>query len=327
MSNNQHEPLAIMEKLQQTIQKVMVLKDSKILEFMMAGIICQGHILLDDIPGVGKTMLAKTFANSLGLTFKRIQFTPDLLPSDVTGLNFFNQQRGEFEFKQGPVFTNILLADEINRATPRTQASLLESMQEATVTIDGESKPLNQPFLVLATQNPLEMEGTFPLPEAQLDRFLFCLSLGYPDKDGEIEIIKRFINHNPLTEVKPFVSQKDLLFLRTQASNVKLAPQILEYIVDLGKNTRSLAGIRWGASPRGVLYLARAAQALALLRGRLFVLPDDVQDALKPVFAHRIITEMTSSVYELTSTKMIKEVQAKTPVPVGAFAEGITDET
>ncbi len=322
LSEIQETAAQIKKRIEDNVNSVMVLNSVNVLEIMLAAVICRGHILLDDIPGVGKTMLARTFANSLGLNFKRIQFTPDLLPADVTGMNVYNQKEREFEFHPGPVFTNILLADEINRATPRTQSSLLESMQEATVTIDGETHTLKDPFLVLATQNPVEMEGTFPLPEAQLDRFLFCLRLGYPSAEGEKEIINRFINANPLMNIQPVAGLEEIQLLRDAVGKVYLANPVGEYIVSLCRNTRELEGVRLGTSPRGTLYLARAAQALALIRGRDHVLPDDVQEVAKPVLAHRILTAVSSAVFEVTGDDLVENALNETRVPVGPFNAG-----
>ncbi len=318
---------SIMDSIKNSVNRVMVLPQEKLLELMLVAVICRGHILLDDIPGVGKTMLARTFAASLGLDCKRIQFTPDLLPADVTGMNVFNQKEREFEFRPGPVFTSILLADEINRATPRTQSSLLESMQEATVTIDGVTHSLQDPFLVMATQNPVEMEGTFPLPEAQLDRFLFCLRLGYPSREGEKEIINRFINANPLEQVEPVAGYEEIRSMREALNGVFLGRPVQEYIVDLGRNTRELEGIRLGTSPRGTLYLARAAQAMALLRGRDYVLPDDVQDVASPVLSHRLLTSVSSTVFAVTGEELVNKALKETPVPVGPFTAGEADAT
>ncbi len=318
---------SIMDSIKNSVNRVMVLPQEKLLELMLVAVICRGHILLDDIPGVGKTMLARTFAASLGLDCKRIQFTPDLLPADVTGMNVFNQKEREFEFRPGPVFTSILLADEINRATPRTQSSLLESMQEATVTIDGVTHSLQDPFLVMATQNPVEMEGTFPLPEAQLDRFLFCLRLGYPSREGEKEIINRFINANPLEQVEPVAGYEEIRSMREALNGVFLGRPVQEYIVDLGRNTRELEGIRLGTSPRGTLYLARAAQAMALLRGRDYVLPDDVQDVASPVLSHRLLTSVSSTVFAVTGEELVSKALKETPVPVGPFTAGEADAT
>ncbi len=318
---------SILDSIKKTVNQVMVLPQEKLLELMLAAVICRGHVLLDDIPGVGKTMLARTFAASLGLDCKRIQFTPDLLPADVTGMNVFNQKEREFEFRPGPVFTSILLADEINRATPRTQSSLLESMQEATVTIDGVTHPLQDPFLVMATQNPVEMEGTFPLPEAQLDRFLFCLRLGYPSREGEKEIINRFINANPLEEVEPVAGFEEIKSMREGLTGVFLARPVQDYIVDLGRNTRELEGVRLGSSPRGTLYLARAAQAMALLRGRDYVLPDDVQDLASSVLSHRLLTAVSSTVFAVTGEELVNKALKETPVPVGPFTAGEADAT
>lgn len=327
LSPEQKTASSIMDSIKNSVNRVMVLPQEKLLELMLAAVICRGHILLDDIPGVGKTMLARTFAASLGLDCKRIQFTPDLLPADVTGMNVFNQKEREFEFRPGPVFTSILLADEINRATPRTQSSLLESMQEATVTIDGVTHSLQDPFLVMATQNPVEMEGTFPLPEAQLDRFLFCLRLGYPSREGEKEIINRFINANPLEEVEPVAGYEEIRSMRQTLTGVFLAEPVQEYIVDLGRNTRELEGIRLGTSPRGTLYLARAAQAMALLRGRDYVLPDDVQDVASPVLSHRLLTSVSSTVFAVTGEELVNKALKETPVPVGPFTAGEADAT
>ena len=327
LSPEQKTASSIMDSIKNSVNRVMVLPQEKLLELMLAAVICRGHILLDDIPGVGKTMLARTFAASLGLDCKRIQFTPDLLPADVTGMNVFNQKEREFEFRPGPVFTSILLADEINRATPRTQSSLLESMQEATVTIDGVTHSLQDPFLVMATQNPVEMEGTFPLPEAQLDRFLFCLRLGYPSREGEKEIINRFINANPLEEVEPVAGYEEIRSMRQTLTGVFLAEPVQEYIVDLGRNTRELEGIRLGTSPRGTLYLARAAQAMALLRGRDYVLPDDVQDVASPVLSHRLLTSVSSTVFAVPGEELVNKALKETPVPVGPFTAGEADAT
>ncbi len=301
----------------QSVRHVVVLEDDTALDLMLVAIMCGGHILLNDVPGVGKTLLARTFARTLGVTFRRIQFTPDLLPSDVTGLNFFNQKTSEFEWKPGPVFTNILLADEINRATPRTQSSLLECMQESTVTVDGVTRQISPPFLVIATQNPVEMEGTFPLPEAELDRFLLCLRLGYPSLDGEKEIVRRFLNKDPLRDIKPQVTSDQITWLRTASSHARFSEPVLDYALAICRATRDLDGVRLGVSPRGTLYLTRCAQALAVLRGREFVLPDDVQDVAVPVLAHRLVPDIESSLYEMDGVAVIRQVLARVPVPVG----------
>ncbi|NLP38029.1 MAG: AAA domain-containing protein [Firmicutes bacterium] len=290
--------------------------DEQILELMLTAVTCGGHILLHDVPGVGKTLLARTFAKALGLSFNRIQFTPDLLPTDVTGINYFNQKTREFEFRPGPVFTNILLADEINRATPRTQSSLLECMQEATVTVDGVTREIGFPFLVLATENPMEMEGTFPLPEAQLDRFFMCLQLGYPEREGEKTIIRRFINNDPLQEVEPVATVEDLVKLRNLAAKVRFAEPVLDYLLSITRETRETEGVRLGVSPRGTLYFARAAQALALLRGRDYVIPDDIQDVAVPVLAHRLLLETSFSLQDVSRGEIIKKILAQVDVPL-----------
>ncbi|NLM52741.1 MAG: AAA domain-containing protein [Firmicutes bacterium] len=290
--------------------------DEEILELMLTAVICEGHILLHDVPGVGKTLLARTFAKALGLSFNRIQFTPDLLPTDITGINYFNQKTREFEFRPGPVFTNILLADEINRATPRTQSSLLECMQEATVTVDGVTREIGFPFLVLATENPMEMEGTFPLPEAQLDRFFMCLQLGYPEWEGEKTIVRRFLNNDPLQEIKPVATIEDLVKLRNLAAKVRFAEPVLDYLLAITRETREMDGVRLGVSPRGTLYFARAAQALALLRGRDYVIPDDLQDVAVPVLAHRLLLETTFSLQDVSRGELIKTILARVDVPL-----------
>jgi len=300
----------------QSIRNVVVLPDESILEKMLAALICGGHILLHDVPGVGKTLLARTFSRALGLSFSRIQFTPDLLPSDVTGINYFNQKTREFEFRPGPVFTNILLADEINRATPRTQSSLLECMQEATVTVDGETRKIGFPFLVLATENPLEMEGTFPLPEAQLDRFFMCLNLGYPGFEGEKAIVRRFLNDDPLEEVEAVATVEDLLTLKKLAAEVRFSEPVLNYMLTIARETRNMDGVRLGVSPRGTLYYARAAQALALLRGRNYVIPDDLQELAVPVLAHRLLLEMSASLQDVSRAELIKKVVSSVDVPL-----------
>lgn len=304
------------DKFFRTVREVVVMADEGILELMLAAVICEGHILLHDVPGVGKTLLARTFAKALGLSFNRIQFTPDLLPTDITGINYFNQKTREFEFRPGPVFTNILLADEINRATPRTQSSLLECMQEATVTVDGVTRKIGFPFLVLATENPMEMEGTFPLPEAQLDRFFLCLQLGYPEWEGEKTIVRRFLNHDPLQEVQPVASVEDLVKLRNLAAKVRFAEPVLDYLLAITRKTRETDGVRLGVSPRGTLYFARAAQALALLRGRDYVIPDDLQAVAVPVLAHRLLLETSFSLQDVSRGEIIKKVLAEVDVPL-----------
>ncbi len=323
MQPDSFTPASFKEAMCSAIKEVVVIEDDRILELMLAALICRGHIFLEDVPGVGKTLLARVFAHLLDLDFKRIQFTPDLLPSDVTGTRVFNQKTNEFQFMSGPVFTNILLADEINRATPRTQASLLECMQENTVTIDGTTYELSSPFMVLATQNPVEMEGTFPLPEAQLDRFFMCLNLGYPGEEGEKTIIRRFLSENTVERDSSSLTagKETIKNLYHAFEKVYLSTPVLDYILSITRSTRSLEGVQLGVSPRGTLYLARAARALALIRNRDFVLPDDVQDAALPVLAHRLVRDTASSLFEITAPSLIEEVLEDTPVPVGPFQE------
>ena len=281
-------PKQQLQTLQNAIQTVMV-GQSHPTCLILAAILAGGHVLLEDVPGTGKTMLAKTIAKAMDLSFSRIQFTPDLLPSDITGLNYYSQKSGEFHLRKGPVFTQILLADEINRATPRTQSSLLEAMEERQVTIDGETYRLNQPFFVIATQNPVETTGTYPLPEAQLDRFLLRLSLGYPDKTQELEILNRFGSNDPQSRLAPVCSQGDILALQEAARQVYVHGPLLSYLVDLVQATRSQEGLTCGASPRSSLALLRAARAYALVKGRDYVVPEDIKELAVPVLAHRTV--------------------------------------
>ena len=276
------------KRVGQQIQKVIVGGDETV-EMMLCAMIARGHVLLEDVPGTGKTVMAKSLAKSLDCSFARIQFTPDLLPSDVTGLSIYNSQKGEFEFKPGPVFTNILLADEINRATPRTQSALLECMEERQVTVDGLTRKLEEPFLVIATQNPIETQGTFPLPEAQLDRFLMKLKPGYPTTENAMMILNRFIENNPLEELTACASGKDIQTAQGLFSGAYVAEPVRRYIVALCEKTRELPSVQMGVSPRGMLALLRASQALALIRGRDFVTPDDVKALATPVLGHRIV--------------------------------------
>ncbi|PDV97470.1 AAA family ATPase [Candidatus Chloroploca asiatica] len=302
------------ERIFQNVERVIIGKQQAV-ELVLVALLCRGHVLLEDVPGTGKTVLAKSIARSIGGTFKRIQFTPDLLPSDVTGVSIFNQQSRDFEFRPGPVFAQIVLADEINRATPKTQSALLEAMEERQITVDGETHPLPSPFIVLATQNPIEYEGTFPLPEAQLDRFLLRLHLGYPDRLDEIAILKRQRQMHPL-ESLPIVAEIDELIALQQAlKEVYVDDLIEEYIVAVVTATRHHDDIYLGASARGSLALYRTAQARAAMRGHDFVSPDDVKALVGPVLGHRMIVSPSARVRSVTASAILDEILASVPVP------------
>ncbi len=302
-------------KIKENIARVIVGKDN-IIDMAMICLITGGHLLLEDVPGTGKTVFARALAASVDSTFRRIQFTPDLLPSDVTGINFFNQKENNFVFRPGPVFSNIVLADEINRATPRTQSAMLECMEEHQVTIDGETKVLEAPFLVIATQNPVEIQGTFPLPEAQLDRFLIKASMGYPDTVEGINILKRFKENNPLSELKAVASADEIISASKIYSRVKVSEDILEYITKITEATRKHPNAHLGVSPRGALSLLKAVQVYALLKSRTFVTPDDVKAMAVPVMAHRIIPKGLSTENVSASEKIIADVILHTAVPL-----------
>jgi len=301
--------------LQDNIARVIVGKAPTV-ELLLVALLTEGHVLLEDVPGLGKTKLAKTLARSLGCSFQRLQFTPDLLPSDITGVSVFNQKSGEFEFRPGPVVAQIILADEINRAGPRTQSALLEAMEERQITVDGVTRPLPRPFLVLATQNPIELEGTFPLPEAQLDRFLLKLPIGYPDLDEERAILRRFRESDPLDELQPVVSGEEILTLAKICRTVHVSAAIETYILGLTRTTREDVALTLGASPRGALALYRTSQALAAIRGRVFVSPDDVQALITPVLVHRLIPSSQSRLRGKAVADILRDLVAKVPVPV-----------
>lgn len=270
------------------IGKVIVGKDDVIVK-VLTSILAGGHVLLEDVPGTGKTMLAKSVAKSIDCEFKRIQFTPDLLPSDITGLHIYNQKSGEFTLNKGPVFANIILADEINRATPRTQSALLECMEEHQVTIDGETFRLEEPFIVIATENPVETAGTYPLPEAQLDRFLMKLEMGYPKKEEEVEILNRFINNNPVIELQSVCKRQDIADMKEKVKEVYIHPSLINYIAELAKATRNMTDIAIGISPRGSIAMANAARAYAYINGRNYVVPSDIKELAVCVWGHRLV--------------------------------------
>ncbi|MBI3153368.1 MAG: MoxR family ATPase [Chloroflexi bacterium] len=304
------------------LEKVIVGKRQSI-ELIVIGLLCQGHVLIEDVPGVGKTMLARSLARSLDCIFNRIQFTPDMLPSDVTGVSIYNQQKNKFEFRPGPIIGQIILADEINRATPKTQAALLEAMEERQVTVDGTTHSLPKPFMVLATQNPIEYEGTFPLPEAQLDRFLLRLRLGYPSIADEIRVMDDQQLQHPLETLKSVVKLKEIQQAIDDVKQIYISPLIKKYIVELTTRTRQSADVYLGSSPRGSLSLARASQARAALQGRDHVLPDDIKALAVSVLAHRIIVSPAARLRDLSSDRIMQEIVLATPVPGGDFSADI----
>jgi MoxR-like ATPase len=308
--------LEFTDRVIRNVETVIVGKRYQI-ELLMVALLCQGHVLIEDVPGTGKTMLARATAASMGISFKRLQCTPDLLPNDITGVSVFNQQTNEFDFRPGPVFVHILLTDEINRATPRTQAALLEAMQERQVTVDGVTRLLPAPFLVLATQNPIEYEGTFPLPEAQLDRFLIRLSLGYPETDDEAQILRKLRKRHPIETVEQVVDGSELLDLYDVVSDVHVDESLERYILAIVRATRSHADVSLGASPRGSLALYKTAQALAALRGRDYVIPDDVKALVPLALAHRLIVKPESQLRGRTAQAILAEILEGTNLDIG----------
>jgi MoxR-like ATPase len=301
----------------ENVEQVIVGKRQAI-EYIMVALLCEGHVLLEDVPGSGKTMLARAIASSLGISFKRIQCTPDLLPNDITGVSIFNQKIGEFEFNPGPIFVNILLADEINRATPRTQAALLEAMQEQQVTVDGVTRDLPRPFLVLATQNPIEYEGTFPLPEAQLDRFLMRLSIGYPSRMDERQILTNLWREHPITKIGKVVDGHELSALQRRVWDVNVDSTLQDYIVMLAEATRNHPDLSLGVSPRGSLALLKGSQALAAIRGRDYVLPDDIKTLVPLTLAHRLILKPEAELRGRTAHTILEDALEKTPLDLGS---------
>jgi len=309
------------DRVLENMKSVMVAKP-EVLELALVAVLCERHILIEDVPGIGKTTLAKTLAHSLGCSFRRIQCTPDLLPSDITGIHFFNQKTSEFEFRPGPVIANIVLVDEINRATPRTQSSLLECMEERQVTVDGVTMPLPQPFMVIATQNPVELQGTFPLPEAQLDRFLLKLVLGYPNLEDEDVMLLRFERSNPLEQLSAVTSGFEIMDIRRQVQEIYVESSVRRYILEVVGETRTNPSIALGGSPRASLSLYRASQALALIQGRNFVLPDDVKRLAVPVLGHRLILSTEAYLHNTSKEELIADILSTLPVPAEEQSTG-----
>jgi MoxR-like ATPase len=311
-------------KVKANVEKVIVGKGD-VVELTIVALLCEGHILLEDVPGLGKTVLAKSLAKSMSCSFRRIQCTPDLLPSDITGTYIFNQKTADFQYRPGPVMSQVVLADEINRATPRTQSALLEAMQERQITTEGETRPLPRPFLVMATQNPIELEGTFPLPEAQLDRFLLKIQMGYPSAEDDRLILSRFRDADPLTDLTPVISAEELLKMQKITRGVHIAADVEDYIIRLIHATRKHPAVELGASPRAMLALYNAAQALAAIKGRSYVIPDDIKYLMAPVLTHRIIPKSESRLRGQKADQTLKEIRDTVFVPVeeeGAAKEG-----
>jgi MoxR-like ATPase len=302
------------QAITEQIETVIVGKREAV-ELVVVGLLCNGHVLIEDIPGVGKTMLARALAAALGARYRRIQFTPDLLPADITGTSIFNQKTSEFAFRQGPIFANVLLADEINRATPKTQSSLLEGMEEFQVTVDGATHELERPFFVIATENPIEYRGTYPLPEAQLDRFLMRISLGYPSPEEEVEVLERQVKQHPIHSVRPVVRKEEVLRMQESIRDVHIDPSLKQYMVDIVAATRKHPLLALGASPRASLGLMRTGQTRAALRGRDYVLPDDVKALATPVLGHRLILKPEARAREGDMASLVNGILDQVPVP------------
>ncbi len=298
------------------IEKVIIGKRSSV-RLIVMGLLSKGHILIEDVPGVGKTMLARSLARSLKCSFNRLQFTPDMLPSDVTGVSIFNQITREFEFRPGPVMSQIVLADEINRATPKTQSALLEAMQEGQVTVDGITHKLPSPFMIMATQNPIEYEGTFPLPEAQLDRFLLRVTLGYPGKRDEVRVLDSQDHHHPLNDLGSVVSVDELLQVQEEVKSIYVAPAVKDYIVDIVRQTRIHQDVYLGGSPRSSLTLFQVGKVRAAMEGREYVLPDDIKAIVEPALVHRIIISPAARLRDLKPERVLEEILGQVPVPGG----------
>jgi len=303
------------QRIFDNVGQVMVGKH-EVAELAMVALLAEGHLLIEDVPGIGKTTLAKAIARSIGCSFGRIQFTPDLLPSDVTGISYFNQKSQEFEFRPGPILNQIVLADEINRATPRTQSALLEAMQERQITVEGHTRHLPPPFIVLATQNPIELEGTFPLPEAQIDRFLMRIRIGYPSEEKENDLLLRYEQEDPLEHLPPVVTAEEVVTMQREIRSVRVEESVREYLVQVVRATREHPSVSLGVSPRGTLALYRTAQALAVLRGREYVLPDDVKTLTPHVLTHRILISPQTRLRGRTPEEIVAEIVDQIPVPV-----------
>lgn len=318
MNSSVSDVQVFVEKLIENLERVIIGK-RLVLEQIVIGMLCQGHLLIEDVPGVGKTMLARSLARSLGCTFRRIQFTPDMLPSDVTGVSIFNQVTRQFEFRPGPIMAQVVLADEINRATPKTQSALLEAMEERQITVEGVTHLLPVPFVVLATQNPIEYEGTFSLPEAQLDRFLMRIRLGYPEQMDEIRILEAQQLSHPIEDLGPVVELEEVLAMQKAIKEVFVSPAVKRYIVEMTRATRSNSDIFLGASPRGSLGLFRAGQVRAAIYGRDYVLPDDIKVLAEPVLAHRMVVDPSARLRNITAEMIVDELLSALPVPGGGL--------